>query len=187
MKITLRAVLLGIAFVASRLTSHATLVGDTISLSHDFDYIGGLNRGPYSIQVQTGIADTLTVTSADSGGLNWYSVNPESGSILINFLSQQVWVAAGFNGLSITGIDGTVSSVTVVTNIASWDSSRVTFDSHGIYSNWQGLGVDTGSYFNLFLNSDGPTVPDSGHTVLLGGLAFAGLFAFQRRGRKSVR
>lgn len=156
--------------------ARANLIGDTITIDHYLPSLG--SNGLYE-------AHTTVVTAGPADFTNMigvYVVNPEADSINVHFTyGAGSWTNHAFNGLVIGSIDDALLGVTVSTNLAGWDDSRLTYDAHTIYSNWAGLSIDHGSYFNLSLiQSQGAPVPESSATLALVGAAFAALAGLRR-------
>jgi hypothetical protein len=158
--------------------AHATLIGDTITLSHVYTQNP---NSPFEIQNVAVVAGTADVRTL----VGFYTVNPEASSILVSFLGfPNAWGSGGSNGLVISGIDDTISAVSVSTNLVGWTDSRMIFNAHSLSPNWEGLPFSSSSFFNLTLTLSPTTpnsVPDTGATAALFGLSLAGLVGLQRR------
>jgi hypothetical protein len=79
------------------------------------------------------------------------------------------YAGAGFNGIWLTDIFGTIdafTSVTVngLTNVAGFDASRISFDANNIWLNFQGLPVDPDSIMKVDING---SVPEPASWALL--------------------
>ncbi len=178
MKRHLRTLLFCVATVSACTVAHATLIGDTITLTHIYT---PHPNSPLDIQTTT-----VTAGTADAKTLiGRYTVNPEADSILVNFLGgPNGWGTGGINGLVVSDIDDTITGVSVSTNLAGWVDSRLTFDAHSITSNWEALPFSSSSYFNLTLTLSGATsVADPGSTLLLLTLPLAGFVGLRRKFR----
>lgn len=178
----LRTLLFCLATVSAGTVAHATLIGDTITLTHIYT---PRPDSPLDIQTTTvvaGTADTKTL-------IGYYTVNPEADSILVNFLGgANTWGSGGINGLVVSDIDDTITGISVSTNLAGWVDSRLTFDAHSITSNWEALPFSSSSYFNLTLTLSGASsVPDAGSTLLLLTLPLAGLIGLRRKARATAK
>ncbi len=150
--------------------AEALLIGDSIRLEHLFPTTGNVYLSA-NRTVTTGAADAWV---ASEWGTNYYSVNPEDNSVLVNFLSSASWTSSAFNGLAISDIDATITGVAIDTNMSGWSSSRMTYASDYLRFNWSGLSFDTNTYFNANLNGNG-VVPEPASMILfgIGGLATA--------------
>jgi hypothetical protein len=88
---------------------------------------------------------------------NWGTINIFDSNILVDFTGASGWVSGSFNGFEIfdalNGI-GDFKSVTInpATNMAGFDSSRITFDANHIWVNWQGLSFDANTVVSLDIN-----------------------------------
>lgn len=160
-------------------TAHATLVGDTITVTHRFPNLG---------TVDSTLAANLVVQAGNGDAVNYftfYSVNPEASSIKVVFLTSAGWTPAAFNGLVVSGINDTITSLSVSTNLVGWDNSRISFDAHSVSANWQNLDFSSNSFFDVFFELNGipggNSTPDSGTTAAMLGLAILGLAAIRRR------
>ena len=100
----------------------------------------------------------------------------------MRFTTNDFWTGATFNGIVVSGINDTVTGLTVSTNLAGWNNSRISFDAHSVSSNWQGLSFTTDSFFDVFfqITPSNPT-PDGGTTAAMLGFAVLGLVAIRRR------
>jgi len=108
-------------------------------------------------------------------------------NLLISFNNYSSWVPATFNGFEITDILATIPDFTSVlinpaTNMAGFDSSRITFDADHIWVNWQGLGFDKATVVSLDVTGSS-TVPEPS-TLLLLGAGLAGVGIVRRRLKK---
>jgi len=170
----LRTLLFCFATACTCTVVNATLIGDTITLTHIYT---PHPNSPLDIQTTTvvaGTADTETL-------MGYYTVNPEADTISVNFLGgSNAWGSGGINGLVVSDIDDTITGVSVSTNLAGWVDSLLTFDAHSITSNWQNLPFSSSSYFNLTLTLSGASaVPDEGSTALLLMLPLAGFIGLR--------
>src|ERR1041385_772118 len=111
--------------------AHATLIGDTITISHDIPFLGA-HLDSFNVLVQTGTGDQVNIEGA-------YIVNPDSTSINVSFSQSLTWASQTFNGLAVTGIDDSLLGFTITTNIVGWTDSRFVFDTHSFSANWSGL------------------------------------------------
>lgn len=93
------------------------------------------------------------------------------------------WTSSAFNGFVLTDTNNavTITSVSVdpLTNMAGLDSSRISFDAHNIYVNWNGLSFDPSTIVKLDINGGG-TVPEP-TSIALAALGLLGLSISRRR------
>ncbi len=86
-------------------------------------------------------------------------------------------VPVAFNGLRVSDLDDSsgnpLVNVTVDTNMAGWDNSRLSFGADDVWFNWAGLSFDSGTYLNAQLEFGGGNgsaqVPEPATLLLLGG------------------
>lgn len=171
------SLLLGVLTLGAVLLTpaRANLIGDTVSIDHYLPDLG--SAGLYEDHTTVVAAGTSDSTNL----IGVYVVNPEADTINVHFTyGPGTFSSHAFNGLVIGAINDDVLGVTVATNLAGWDDSRLTFDAHTIYSNWSGLSIDYGSYFNLSI-TQASAVPEAASTLALLGGAFAVLATLRRR------
>jgi MYXO-CTERM domain-containing protein len=161
-------------------TARATLIGDTIDITHYFPNDSTIYENHPGVLVESGSGDAVTFfTVVDDGPA--YTVNPEASAILVNFISNDFWATDFFNGLVILGIDDTIVGATVDTNLSGWTSDRFAFKPHAISANWESLSFTTDTYFNVQLTTVPTRVPDAAATLPLAALALGGLAVLRRR------
>lgn len=154
--------------------AQASLIGDTITISHYYPHAANLYE-THNVVVAAGTGDA-------TGMLGAYVVNPEANSVLVTFhYGASNWSTTPFNGLVLSGIDDAIMNVTVSTNFAGWSNARLTFTDHTIAANWESLLFDNNTYFNLAITQAETTpVPESGATAVLVGAALMGGLAIRR-------
>ena len=167
-------------------TSRATLIGDTITISHQFPTLGsvlvvGFPGVPQSFDtiVEAGTGDLVTI---NTGGGPAYTVNPEATSVSVDFLRTINFATDAFNGLVVEGINDSITGASISTNVAGWADSLFVFDAHSFSANWTGLSVNSSSVFDVTLITD-VSVPDAGSTAALFALSFLALAGVTRRFR----
>ena len=113
-----------------------------------------------------------------------------------------------FNGLIVSDLDDSsgnpLQGVTVSTNLAGWDSSRLSFGGNFVRFDWKGLttnsdlyewnGVDNvltkpATYFNATLDFGGPAAPipePETYAMMLAGLGLLGVMIRRRKQKLSA-
>lgn len=179
-------------------TAGATLIGDTVTIGHYFPDSTTPLLGatpPASPTVVAGDADIYNFYNSYPFG---YNVNVEANSILVDYSSviqpgetgtwpdsyqsctfgevgfQCTEVPASFNGLGVTDLDDSsgnaLQNVLVDTNMAGWDSSRLSFGTDFVLFDWQGLSFDNATYLTATLDfGQSAQVPEPATLLLLGG------------------
>jgi len=160
-------------------SSHASLIGDTITLNNYWPDLGGL-LDTHTVVVQAGPGDTTALGQFSP----LYRINPEADSLMVSFLEFFTFSAATFNGFVASGINDTITGVTVSTNLVGWNDSRISFDAHSVSVNLQNLAVApfntaNAPFVNVTLNTQ--SVPDGGLAAAMLGLGVIGLVAVRRR------
>jgi len=139
--------------------ANAGMIGDTIRLEYHVPNVGDVYAG-ITTTVETGTADQW----------EWASlciVNPEHESIEVAGVASWTINPSSFSGLVVSDIDDTVQVVTVDTNLAGWDNSRLFFDDHSIRFNFGGLEFLATTYLNasiIFEYSGYLTLYEAGYT-----------------------
>ena len=141
---------------------------------------------------------TQTVTPAGASytffGLGGVKVTPTQ-LIVTNLLgSTATYTAATFNGFHLLEVGASPSAITGVTvdpatNVAGFDSSRVSFSTSGIYLNFQGLVITGTGNVTLDIAATPAPVPEASTTVSLGlllALGMGGLVAAGKRKKVSA-
>ena len=206
--------------------ANATLAGDTVTVGHYAPDSTTLQIGatpPSSFTVEAGTTDIYTFYNSYPFG---YLVNVEADSILVdfNYLSDAAgaWadesqscsfvpplgcsaVPMSFNGLGVSDLNDSTGNalqgVLIDTNMAGWDTSRLSFGSDYVQFDWKGLSftsdiwsdwthtslVTPATYFNATLDfGQAPitAVPEpETYAMLLAGL---GLLGFMGQRRKNL-
>lgn len=136
--------------------ANATLIGDTVLLENKFGTFGStLNTLNYV--VQEGVGDIVSFPPGVCG-TDCYTVDIEASSVLIQYIANNFWSAADFNGLAITDLDwiggpGIVTDLTTDTNFAGWTDDRATFGDDWVAFNWESLSFTTDTFFNVELTT----------------------------------
>jgi len=89
------------------------------------------------------------------------------------------WNPASFNGFVVfddTNTAGAITNVTIngATNMAGFDSSRISFDADHIFINWQGLSFDNSTVVSLDLNGGSAAPEPASWAMMLGGFGAIG-------------
>jgi hypothetical protein len=180
MKLRTLPLLCSLAVTALCPAARATLIGDTITVSHLFPNITTAFETQVTT-VQAGTGDAVFFFGINS--VKDYSVNPESASLAVRFLRNTFFFPTTFNGLGVSGIDDTIIGASVSTNLVGWDLSRFAFGPHSITANWQGLDFNTNSFFDVFFQLQPAVVatPDAGAAAVLFSLALIGLAGLRQK------
>jgi hypothetical protein len=176
----LPAALIAFLAVVTLPASRATLIGDTIDITHYFPNDSTIYENHPGVVVQSGTGDAVTFFTVIDDGTA-YTVNPEANAIFVNFITNDFWASDFFNGLVISGIDDTITGVTIDTNLAGWTADRFSFKPHAISANWESLAFTTDTFFNIQLTTVPTATPDAAATLPLTAMAFGGLVLLRRR------
>jgi hypothetical protein len=171
-------------------TAQADLIGDSITLKLLYpDATTAFDT--QNVLVVDGPADTQAMGTFD----DLVDVNPEADTLFLTFKREADGVSPGqFVGFSATGINDTLTGVTVSTNIDefmqfkwNFDGTRLVWDAHSVTVNWYGYNVLEGDYFNITLLTDrkAPGIPDGGTTFALLSLSFVALAGLKRKFARS--
>lgn len=165
--------IVALGLMAATQPSHATLVGDTVTINHVFPDANTTYTG-YTVYTNHLVTDDATDTVTLG---NNYKVNVQAESVLVNFINAATWAGTSFNGLSVSDLDWTGSTITgftVDTNLVGWTDSRLSYANKALMFNWQSLSFNTSSYFNVYIQS--ASVPEASSLALLGlGLLMVGV------------
>lgn len=146
----------------------ASLIGDTVTIGHEFPSSGLFLDGPYSTLVVAGSADAITLTPfADHHP--GYIVNVEADRILIDFIDNVSFTAGSpIHGVAVQSIDDATNPAWVITSAVfapgSATTGTLTFTDHAVRVNWQGTFVGVSTHFEILLSG----VPAPGAAGLLG-------------------
>ena len=178
-------------------------LGDQESINNYYaGGFGGSGSGPGPNYGITFTSDSLSVIDADNGGSGNFSNNP-SGHTIMFFLNgaDTMNVAAGFTtGFSFfyanNGGDGLVSvysglngTGTLLTTLSLpntpnpfnvWVPVGVSFGGTAMSVVWSGSANHIG-FDDVTLGSNRPGLPDGGSTIMLMGMAFAGIAVLKRK------
>lgn len=157
--------------IFSSLINAASLVGDTVTIRHAYPSLAQTWDAPETFTVQAGTADRILF------GNGHYYVNIEADRILIDFISQSAgWSPSEWNGLVVTGIDFSVTSVTTTSNWAGWSNSRVSFGADYVYFNWQGMSSVSGTYIYADVQQQ---IPEPASYILIS-MLLCGIFSIKK-------
>jgi hypothetical protein len=137
--------ILAFALVCS--TAQAGLIGDSITMKLLYpDPTTAFDT--QDVLVVAGPADTHAMGTQD----DLVDVNPEIDTLFLTFKRDSDMVGS-FVGFSVTGIDDTLTGVTVSTNSIeflpyqwNWDGNALSWDAHSVTVNWSGLHVRGGVF-----------------------------------------
>ena len=158
-------------------TVNASLIGDTVTLSHN---------GPTLESVA--YADTVVISSGDDDvvTLGSFSVNFDENSFSVNFNTKDYFSTFMFNGLVVNDLhdvnneDYYLLNVEVKTDVAGWDDSRIIFGDDFAAFNWSGLSFNTDSEFTAMLEF-GPNPIPIPTTMILFATGLIGLAMVRRK------
>jgi hypothetical protein len=154
------ATLFGLSGLAS-----ASIVGDTVNVSHYFPDLNSTNADMGSQVVPT----------ANFSYFGYYNV--VVGGDYLTYTSGMTgyqWTDSTFNGPVLTDLNATFTSASIdaSSTLAGFDASRLTFDANHIYANMHGLYLD--GYLKINFESGSSAVPEPASIALmLAGLAGA--------------
>jgi hypothetical protein len=154
------ATLFGLSGLAS-----ASIVGDTVNVSHYFPDLNSTNADMGSQVVPT----------ANFSYFGYYNV--VVGGDYLTYTSGMAgwqWTDSTFNGPVLTDLNATFTSASIdaSSTLAGFDASRLTFDANHIYANMHGLYLD--GYLKINFESGSSAVPEPASIALmLAGLAGA--------------
>ena len=179
--------LVGLAFFGMTANANATLIGETVTMRHDFPNLGTTISGPINVLVQAGAGDLAEPYTYL--GENWYFVDMEASSFSVVYNRAPNWANAPFNGLIISdmdwvGIPGFITGVDVSTNLAGFNNNRVTFTANSVSINWQGLSFAIGTRWDIGLQTS-HKIPEPA-TLAFFAIGLAGLGFMMRRRRRST-
>ena len=141
---------------------------------------------------------TQTVTPAGASytffGLGGVKVTPTQLIVTNLFGSTLIYNAATFNGFHLLEVGASPSAITGVTvdpatNMAGFNSSRISFSTSGIYLNFQGLVITPTGNVTLDIAATPAPVPEASTTVSLGlllALGMGGLVVAAKRKKRAV-
>ena len=161
--------------------SNASLIGDSVTIGH---------HGPTIDQVA--LSDTVTVEAGtgDIVTLGSFSVDMEADGFSVQFSTTDNFGVFTFNGLVISdlnddgGSDYILLDVSVTTDVADWDESRIIMGDDFAAFNWSGLSFDTTTNFEAMLEFGPNPIPLPASMILfLTGLV--GFAAIRKKQRKS--
>ncbi len=152
----------------------ASLIGDVLRIDHYYPHAANLYEAHTTV-VAAGTSDLTVLLGA-------YTVNPEAHAFHVSFNYAAPWTNSAFNGLVISGIDHAVTGVSVTTNFAGWDSSRLTYSADSISARWGGLSFDSSHYFIFTITQqEAVPTPEAAATLWLLAGSLAGAAGLRHR------
>lgn len=164
-------------FLAASLGANAALLeGETVNFTYLF---------PSQGQTYQDLGNAVVGAGTEFTNFYYFNLDVSDTSITAqNFVFGSTWSGTAFNGFVIRDVNNAVTfnsvAVNALTNMAGLDSSRISFDAHNIFVNWQGLSFDTNTIVKLDLNGTGVSVPEPAGLALFG-LGLAGLLLRRRK------
>jgi len=127
-------------------------------------------------------ADGLEFGFDDGGPL--FTMRIEDNRITIDYVSENGWNSAAFNGFSLANLSGALPQFVIGagTNLAGFGASNLSVVDDILYVNWQGLSFDANTMVVLDVVGGQSDVPEP-LSLALFGVGLAGLAA-GRRARK---
>ena len=177
------AVLIGGGLTTARPAAAQDLNGQQVTVDYLFPSTGNLYENDGN-----GIVTPAGITFTSFGFVN---TTAKPSEVDITFNGGAHFTNSSFNGphlYEIGALPVSITGVTVdgATNVFGFDSSRVTFDSNGVYANLQGLSVDSGKTVRLNLSFGPSSVTPEGSSLAMMGLGLLPLaYGFRRKLRKA--
>ncbi len=174
------AVVFLFVFAAAAQAKAASLLGSTVRITGERYEIGTVEVGPLDVVAGGGL---------EVPGNFWgiYSIDLTDTSILFNFPGTCCGGFSGgtFNGIHFFDLNGTIgdfTSVTIATsNVAGFNSSRISFDANNIYVNYQSLNPNP-TDFVLLNVATASAVPEPASWLLIP-TGILGVITARRRAR----
>lgn len=165
-------------FAASMGANAALLDGQTVNFTYLF---------PEQNQTYQDLGNAVVGAGVEFTNFNYFNLDVADKSITAqNFSFDATWSWTNFNGFVVRDVNNAVNftsvAVNALTNMAGLDSSRISFDAHNIFVNWEGLSFNTNTLVKLDINNAPVSVPEP--TGL--GLAGLGLVALMLRRRQKA-
>jgi hypothetical protein len=181
-KTTLLKLLAAAAFWGASCGAQAGLLnGESLSFTYLF---------PDQASIMAEEGDRVVGTGVEFNFYDMFWVDIADTSITINNFfasdSETSFDASSFNGFVIRDLNSAVSFTSVVldslSNMIGLDASRISFDAHNIYVNWQGLSFNSNTQIQLNLagiGSNASSLPESNSLIIIA----LGLMALSMRRR----
>jgi hypothetical protein len=189
MRSSLKIFLAGVCMLAGMGTARAGFIGFTIGVETQFPTLGTVCCGSGSAVVGSGI-------EFPTGSFPNYNSNAfiDVGDLQIDYgqTAATTYTSGAFNGFRFFDTLGTIAPITGVsingaTNLAGFNSSRLSFDADNIFINLQGLSAGGAHLVRLDVQFGSTAVPEPSAILFLGsGLTGIAILARRRRQRWSA-